>query len=184
MITSPLFFPCRLLKERRDDLVGTTMFMAFLLRGSESRVPILSAVPLTNLNALKSLPPHYGTEHQLFGVKCFWRGATKTGRKQKRNQPAGISSGATTVASPQRLNDTIKAPEPFVQGAQKDHKKIVTQIRGVLELFQWYHLVTKCPKCFLYQGSEQLCPRMELHGLGLTARRRKVAGNRYIIFWG
>lgn len=50
MITSPLFFPCRLLKKRRDDLVGTTMFTAFLLSSSESRVPILTAVPLTNLN--------------------------------------------------------------------------------------------------------------------------------------
>lgn len=109
-------------------------------------------------------------------------------RQETEEKPAsgaaGISSEATTVAPPQQLNDTIKAPEPFVQGAQKDHKKIVTQIRGVLELFQWYHLVTKHPKCFLYQGSEQLCPRMELHGLGLTISRRKVAGNRYIILWG
>lgn len=50
MITSPLFFPCRLLKKRRDDLVGTTMFTAFLLSSSESRIPILTAVPLTNVN--------------------------------------------------------------------------------------------------------------------------------------
>lgn len=86
MITSPLFFPCRLLKKRRDDLVGTTMFTAFLLSSSEIRVPILSAVPLTNLNALKSLLPHYGTEHQLFGVKYFWRGATKAGNRRETNQ--------------------------------------------------------------------------------------------------
>lgn len=86
MITSPLFSPCRLLKKRRDDLVGTTMFTAFLLSSSESRVPILTAVPLKNFNVLKSLPPHYGTEHQLFAVKYFWRGATKTGNRKETKQ--------------------------------------------------------------------------------------------------
>lgn len=119
MITSPLFFPCRLLKKRKDDLVSTTMFMAFLLSSFESRVLILTAVPLTNLKLLKYLPPHHGTEDQLFGVKYFWSGATKTGRKQKRNQGAVL------------LGSALKSPQLH------HHSGWVTPSK---------HLCPKCPK--------------------------------------
>lgn len=118
-------FSRRLLKKRGDDLVGTTMFTAFLLSSSGSRVPFHQRCPagklpygyITVLKSLRAKPPAARPWHRTPALwrKIFLEKCRKLDTTNTTNQPALLWN----LKSPYLHHNSDRTPKYFVQGAKK-----------------------------------------------------------------
>lgn len=135
------FFPCRLLIERRDDLLVPQCLQLFSTAAPRAEAPSISAVPLNcpsgkllcrlHFYAPTSPQSDYGTESQLFEENILQR-CQKERLDEKKTPPLSCT---TSVAEGHLQSTWEVSPR-----CQKNHKQLTVQTGAASEFFQYHRI--------------------------------------------
>jgi len=135
------FFPCRLLIERRDDLLVPQCLQLFSTAAPRAEAPSIGAVPLNcpsgkllcrlHFYAPTSPQSDYGTESQLFEENILQR-CQKERLDEKKTPPLSCT---TSVAEGHLQSTWEVSPR-----CQKNHKQLTVQTGAASEFFQYHRI--------------------------------------------